>query len=363
MNSVLNLWTRLRKSTNEGIRKLRNLPPKDVRSILVIRFSSIGDIVLTTPILRALKSRYPDDQIHILTNSQYASILEANPYVDQIVTLDERFADTLDFLRKLDVDIIVDLHKNIRSRRVHSGLRHAQYYTYSKLNIRKWLLVNLKIQTLPLKSIVTRYFEGLSKLDLYDDQLGLDYHIPQGAGIDAPHDLPMSHQVGYVACVVGGTYYTKKMPVERWLDLCQQIDYPMIIVGCQEDREVGLFLEKNVSNKKVYNACGKFDLHESADIISRAISVIAHDTGMMHIAAAFQKPIITLWGNTVERFGMFPYMPLAPQKYSSAEVKISCRPCSKLGHQKCPKKHFNCMQNQNTANILKDLKKSIILAN
>ncbi len=363
MFGLYKFYESFREDLKEWWRLFQNLPPKDVRDILVVRFSAMGDIILTTPIVRALKTRYPDARITFLTKNAYADLLTSNPYIDRVIGLGDDFGLMIAELRSRDYDLLVDLHKNIRSKRVKSKLGNTQYYTFNKMNIQKWLLVNFRLNVLPDKSIVDRYFDGLKKLSLQNDQKGLDYFIPENMGIKAAQDLPMSHQTGFVACVVGGTYNTKKMPADQWLELCKKIELPMIIVGGDEDREIGTYLERNTPHRKVYNACGKFSVHESADLIRRSMSVISHDTGMMHIAAAYQKPIITLWGNTVERFGMFPYMPSVQHKYFSSEVKMACRPCSKLGYDACPKKHFKCMKNQNHSDILKDLKKSLTLAN
>ncbi len=353
----------VKSAYKERMRKWKNLPPERVQAILIMRLSSIGDIVLTSPIIRATRQQYPGARIVYLTKLEYAPILASNPYIDEVLTLDDSMSSTISALRDYDFDLMLDLHKNIRTRRIKRGLKGVQYYTFDKLNLRKWLYTALKINALPLKSIVDRYFEGLSKLQLVNDGHGLDFFIPQKEKINMQVDLPMSHNVGYVVGVIGGTYATKKMPAEKWEELCDSIKMPIVLVGGPEDRELGYHLETLSRDKKVYNACGKFSLHESADIIRRSKGVISHDTGMMHIAAAFSKPIITLWGNTDKHFGMFPYLPSGAPKYADAEVKLRCRPCSKLGYNQCPKKHFRCMQEQSIPNILKELEKSLLLAN
>ena len=91
---------------------------------------------------------------------------------------------------------------------------------------------------------------------------------------------------------------------------------------------------------EVYNACGKFNLNQSASLLKEAVVVFSHDTGLMHIAAAFGKKIYSIWGNTIPEFGMYPYR---TQFVIFENKKLKCRPCSKIGFDSCPKKHFKCM--------------------
>ena len=119
-------------------------------------------------------------------------------------------------------------------------------------------------------------------------------------------------------------------------------------MGGREEQEDGTTLAQG-DPVRIYNACGKFSLHESAAILRRAHVVITHDTGLMHIAAALRKPILSLWGNTVPAFGMYPYygkpgLATIPSSYMLEVKNLSCRPCSKIGYAACPKKHFRCMQ-------------------
>jgi ADP-heptose:LPS heptosyltransferase len=150
---------------------------------------------------------------------------------------------------------------------------------------------------------------------------------------------------GYVAVVIGAALATKKMPLHKLKELCAAIQYPIVLLGGKEDVEEGRAIAA-VDDIKIYNACGKFNLNESADIAGNAKVVITHDTGLMHIAAALQKPIISIWGNTVPKFGMYPYYgKLSSQHFDVVEMSnLRCRPCSKIGYDKCPKKHFKCME-------------------
>lgn len=330
--------------------------------LLLIRFSSIGDIVLTTPLLRCLKKQYPDAEIHFLVKQSFRSVIEHNPYVDQLHVFDGDLKATIAGLKKAGVDFVIDLQKNFRSRKIKNTLQKPAF-SFPKLNLLKWLYVNLKWNMLPDKSIVERYFRAIRPLKVHNDGRGLDFFIPDHLKTKQD-DIPMSHWAGFVGCVIGGSFFTKKFPVNKWKAFSAECPFPIILLGGPEDREAG----KDITSAdpgKIYNACGKFSLLKSADLVRRSKLIISNDTGLMHIAAAFQKPIISLWGNTTPDMGMFPYygqnnFRTRPAPLSSIlEVKpLSCRPCSKLGFQKCPKKHFKCM-NDIPVGIMFDLVKKI----
>jgi len=322
--------------------------------ILIIRFSSIGDIVLTTPVIRALKTQVEDAEVHYVTKIQYKAILESNPYIDKLFCLEDSLSILIQQLRKEKYDCIIDLHRNLRTLLIKIAL-WKKSYSFEKINFQKWLKVNLKIDQLPSIHIVDRYLHTVRPLKVKPDALGLDYFIPEKD--DVPINwLPETHQKGFVAYAIGAQHNTKKLPFPRMIELCDRINKPILLLGGKEDVEMGekirAFFERIDSsdyeaglmelNKKtvIYNACGKFNLNQSASLIKKSTHVFTHDTGLMHIAAAFKKEVFSIWGNTIPEFGMYPYR----TKFTVFENrKIECRPCSKIGYQKCPKGHFKCM--------------------
>ncbi len=330
--------------------------------VLIIRFSSIGDIVLTTPVVRCIKKQIPGVEIHFLTKEKFVDVVKNNPYISKIHTIKDDTQPIMPDLIKENFKYVIDLHHNLRTMYVKSILRQAynsqvETCTFSKINFKKWLLTSLKINLLPDKSIVDRYFEAIRKTGVKSDGQGLDYFIAEEEEIKKD-DLPFSHVHGFVACAIGGQHETKKMPVDKWKQLCSRLDFPIVLMGGKEDFENAEQI-KEVDEIKIYNACGKFTLNESAHIVKKSRFVITHDTGLMHIAAAFKKHIISIWGNTVPEFGMYPYYgynnlksTIAPQMHIIENNNISCRPCSKIGYKKCPKKHFNCMQKLPVENIV-----------
>ena len=315
--------------------------------VLVIRFSSIGDIVLTTPVVRCLKQKYPQAEVHYLTKVAYGPMLTSNPYIDRLFYLNDDLAEVTEQLKKEKYDHVVDLHNNIRTMRVKKALK-VKSYAFPKLNFKKWLLVNLKMDVMPDKSIVERYFEAVRPLGVYNDGKGLDYFLRTDKQLTNT-DIPMSHWGGFVGCVIGGSYNTKKLPVQQWKKFCETVPYPVMLLGGPEDRAEGDEIAA-LDRIKIYNSCGKFSLNESAELVKYAKVIVSNDTGLMHVAAAFQKPIISLWGNTSPEMGMFPYYGfnnlkdrIAAQSVIMENKNLGCHPCSKLGYARCPKRHFKCM--------------------
>ena len=320
---------------------------------LIIRFSSIGDIVLTTPIIRCLRKQYPEAAIHFLTKKAFKGIVEHNPYISNVHLLGDDLNAVTRALKAEKFDYIIDLHKNVRTLRVKKALKGVPSFSFDKLNAQKFIYTSFKINTLPKIHIVDRYFEGVKELGITDDGYGLDYFIPHADKVKK-QDIPLSHSAGYIAVVIGAALATKKLPVHKLQELCLALNHPIILLGGKEDRANGQIIAA-LDEIKIYNACGKFTLNESADLIRDAKVVITHDTGLMHIAAALQKPIISVWGNTVPSFGMYPYYgKRSNQQFDIVQVnKLWCRPCSKIGYDRCPRGHFKCMEKIDVNKIVK----------
>ena len=311
---------------------------------LIIRFSSIGDIVLTTPVIRCLRNKFPEAEIHYLTKKSFRHIVADNPNINKIHVLADSFDLMLHELKTEEYDYIIDLHHNLRTLRIKRFLKNAKAFSFNKLNVEKFIYTNLKINALPKKHIVDRNLETVAFFGVENDGQGLDYFIPK-KDIVSNADIPTSHLHGYIAVVIGAALATKKLPIHKLKELCSAIDHPLILLGGKEDMADGEQIAA-IDDIKIYNACGKYNLNESADLVRRSKLVITHDTGLMHIAAALQKPVISIWGNTVPAFGMYPYYGKASrQHFDLVEInKLWCRPCSKIGYNKCPKGHFKCME-------------------
>ncbi len=326
-----------------------------MKKILIIRFSSIGDIVLTTPVIRCLKEQHKAE-LHFITKEQYSPLLEANPYIDKIITIKKKVKEVASIIKSENYDFVIDLHKNFRSSQL-KRIINAPNASFNKLNIKKWLIVNLRINRLPDIHIVDRYFQAVRRIDVYNDYKGLDYFVPEKDKLEES-ELPKDFRNEYIAIVIGGKHNTKIYPEEKILEIIKGINTKVILLGGQEDIPRGDQLARAFP-EKVFNSCGKFSINKSAGIIKNANLVITNDTGLMHIAAAFRKKIISTWGNTIPEFGMYPYLPGDEINSYIMEVEgLSCRPCSKIGYDKCPKKHFKCMMDIDVERILRIVRSS-----
>lgn len=320
--------------------------PDTPHKILVIRFSSIGDIVLTSPVVRCLKQQVPGCEVHFLTKSVFAPIVKENPNIDRVWEYTGDFGNLLPALKAERFDFIADLHKNLRSAYVRMNLRRPSG-SFPKLNLRKWMAVNLKANVLPPVHIVDRYFNAVAPLKVRNDAQGLDYFIPSADEVKISV-LPEPFRQGYIAFVIGGKHTTKILPKEEAARLCSFLKKPVVLLGGKEDAERASFIAANGGDTPIHNGCGVYTLNQSASLVKQSDKVITNDTGLMHIAAAFRKPVVSIWGSTVTAFGMYPYLPGEENGRSLiAEVKgLPCRPCSKIGFEKCPKGHFRCMKEQ-----------------
>lgn len=326
-----------------------------MKKILVIRFSSIGDIVLTTPVVRCLKNQLEDIELHVLTKKKFSGLFKKNTYVDKVFEFDNSLKDNIKELKAENYDYVVDLQKNKRSKRVTSSLR-CQHSSFPKLNFKKFLLTTFKINLMPDIHIVDRYFEAVRELGVKNDFKGLDFFISEENQYDISK-LPSVFQSGYHAFVIGGTYKTKILPAVKIVEVIKKLHEPVVLLGGPDDVERANEVLSSV-NENVVSLAGKINLEQSAYLVKMAKSVLTNDTGLMHIAAAFHKNIVSVWGNTVPELGMYPYLPNENDKCHIVERKdVRCRPCSKLGFKDCPKKHFRCMMEIDAADVVEKLMK------
>jgi ADP-heptose:LPS heptosyltransferase len=319
--------------------------------ILVVRFSSIGDIVLTSPVVRAISEQVADAEIHYLTKSAYSDLVSSNPRINKVITIEKSIDEVIDELKKENYDHIVDLHNNVRTRGLKFKLRRNMT-SFPKLNYKKWMLVRFKRNSMPDVHVVDRYFEAAKPINVEIDGKGIEFYIDPSNEIDVNAELGTKD---YVVFVLGAKFNTKRIPDEKLVSLVDNNTSQVVLIGGPDDKGAGEEIVRR-SRGKVINLAGKYNLQQSASILKQSKKVLTGDTGMMHIASAFNVPIISVWGNTVPDLGMYPYKPNSPGSYSIHEVKdLSCRPCSKIGFAECPKGHFKCMNDQNFDEIQKEL--------
>jgi ADP-heptose:LPS heptosyltransferase len=325
---------------------------------LIIRLSSIGDIVLTTPVIRCIKKQVLGAELHFLVKRNYSAILLSNPYIDKVHIWHDDIAGTIKELRREEFDVVVDLHHNVNSLKIKSALG-AKTFSFNKLNVEKWLMTALKWNRLPDMHIVARSLDTVSSFGVINDGAGLDFFIPPEDEMD-PVNISSILNRGYVGLVIGAAHFTKKLPLHKLLELVNGMNNPVLLLGAKEDHETGVTIAAAGSGI-VINACGMFNLNQSASLVKQARIIITHDTGLMHIAAAFKKPMVSIWGNTIPGFGMYAYYGNVPGRDFRSEVApLYCRPCSKIGYKHCPKNHFRCMEDQDLQQVIQQVNQAML---
>ncbi len=324
------------------------------QKILIIRLSSIGDIVLTFHALRCLKEQLPHAEIHFLTKPVYKELLLSCKHIDHLILLEADIKNTRKTIKAQNFTHIIDLHNNLRTRRLTFGLKQVIVNRFRKLNLKKWILTSFKIDKLPQKHIVDRYIDTLSALGVINDHKNTSFQIPSAEEIslESLDILPQE----YLTVVLGAQFRTKKFPTHLLLKTLLSYSRPVVLLGGKDEMQAANEIQEALSSQKIINLCGTLSLLGSASVIKQSGNVLTNDTGLMHIAAMFDVPIVSVWGNTVPSLGMYPYRPGKENSVKIHEVLgLNCRPCSKIGHQECPKGHFNCMEKQDIAAIAKDL--------
>jgi len=301
---------------------------------------------LTTPLLRCIGNQIPGTSIHFVTKDIYASLIDRHPQVVKVHVLRDSFPQLVEELRNENFDLIIDLHSSLRSRRL-SFLLAKKTYRVKKKYFLKWLIVRLKLKK-QVPHIVHRYFQAVRELGLDYDGNGLEFHVLEEEKLFSQSLLPSEFKKGFIAITVGAKHFTKAMPEEKIIEFIRLMNKPVALVGGILESEKAKNIMKKISLPAV-NLCGKLSLGMSGAIIQMSEGVIAHDTGLMHMAAALEKPMVVIWGNTTPLLGMSPLYPDGKHMLVSySEVgNLACRPCHRIGRNKCPNRHFHCMTLQN----------------
>ncbi|MDW3648276.1 MAG: glycosyltransferase family 9 protein [Bacteroidia bacterium] len=325
-----------------------------LKKVLIIRFSSIGDIVLTSPVPRSLKKSHPDYEVHFLSKKAHKDLLLHNPHIDKLHILKDSLGETIQELKQENFDYILDLHHNLRSFLIKLRLG-VKASSFPKENWAKYKMVRFKNRKIKLRHIVERYADTLSIVGSQLDHEGLDFFVPEGLEEKAQNLL--SEQLPQVsekplAIVLGAKHATKRWPASHFIELIEQLGEAVVLIGGPDAKEEAEEISKFIQTP-LYNSVGHLSLLESAALLKQCRAVVAHDTGFMHIAAAFQMDIYSLWGNTVPEFGMTPYK----SPHQLLEIRnLDCRPCSKIGFDQCPKGHFACMKQQKAEKVAERIK-------
>ena len=319
-------------------------------TILLVRFSSIGDILLTTPLVRALRRRHPEAQLVYVTKRAMAPLVADNPYLSRIVTLEpgEPLRHLAGRLRPLGATHGLDLHGSLRSAALRLLVR-TRWRGYSKRRLARTLLIGTKIDLYHAHvPVAERYFEAARGLDVRPDGGPPEFHIGTGARERADAWLGqrgLSH-VRLAALAPGAAHATKRWPVAHWIALADRLrgaGYAPIVVGGPDDRGIAQQLAGHAES-----AAGECSLQETGALLARARVLVSNDTGVMHMATGVATPVVALFGPTVEQFGFFPYRARA----RVLQRDLECRPCSAMGTATCPLGHHRCLGDITPADVI-----------
>ena len=305
-----------------------------MKKVLIIRFSSIGDIILTTPVLRCIKQQL-GIEVHYLTKNFFLGLLQYNPYLDALHSIDKEIGvDLIDKLKAEQFDFIVDLHGNWRSLQIKKALG-VPSKTFSKLNLQKWLLIHLGINLMPRQHVVDRYMDTIAHLGVSNDHKGLDYFMSPETSVDVDLNMP------FIAWSIGGSFTPKKLATAQVADVCNKIHLPVYLLGGPQEIEDAEAIIKACRHTNIKSFCGKLSLDQTALLIKNSRVLLSNDTGLMHIGAAFKRMIVSFWGCTKPSLGFAPYDAAS----GSVEIisNISTRPCSKHG-KSCKHKSLGCIK-------------------
>ncbi len=332
-----------------------------VGKILVVRLSSIGDIILTTPLLRSLKTKYPGAQITFLIKEQYKELLASSPYVDKLITFNKKdgfsgLTDIKNRLKEEKFDLFLDIHKNWRSRYLRLGIGAKKVTSYNKLIFKRTLLIWFKINLYgKIKPVYERYFDSVRDQGIKYDGRGTQIHVPDAAVHKVKTVLEAA---GYhfngplVILCPGATYFNKKWKPEGFVETARYLTREksafVVIHGGPEDKVLCSGIARTAGSGCV-SLAGMFSLSESAALLKSATLVIANDSGLLHLAQSQKVPVVGIYGPTTRELGYFP----VELNSTVVETELSCRPCTHNGLDKCPKKHFRCMNDITAESVIK----------
>jgi lipopolysaccharide heptosyltransferase II len=323
-----------------------------IGKILVVRLSSIGDIILTTPLLRSLRAAYPEARITFLIKKQFEELLSASPFVDELITFDtkegfESLRKIKHFLREQRYDLYLDIHKNWRSRYLRFCLHAGKITSYRKLILKRTLLIWFKINLYKqIKPVYQRYFDSVRHLGIHYDGLGTEIHLPA----DRSEKIRMMlSEAGYdfdgplITLCPSATYFNKRWGSEGFVEtarhLIREKSAFIVVLGGKEDTELCVSIASDIGPRATSMA-GLLSLSGSAALLHSSTMIIANDSGLLHMAQSQKRPVVGIYGATTRELGYFPI----EQNSTVIETSLPCRPCTHNGLDECPKKHFRCMK-------------------
>ena len=305
----------------------------EAKRVLIIRLSSLGDVLLTTPLVRSLKNNYHDLIIDYLVKPNFEVAVKLNPHINSVIIYNDSPELAIQ-LKQNNYDLVIDLHNNLRTKKIVRQLG-VLHYKFVKPNLEKFLLVHTKINLLKEKKpIPIRYAEVIPENEL--DDKGLELFIPK----DISSELEGSNKV--IGFAPGAFHFTKRWPIEYYAELGKKLnkdDYTIAILGGKSDKIICNDLQKMIPNS--LDLSNNNDLFRTAVHIKNCKALVCNDSGLMHTASAVGTPVVSIFGSTVKESGFAPY---GIKNIVVENSELKCRPCTHIGKSKCPKGHFKCMR-------------------
>lgn len=326
-----NIWLDL-----QGNNGFTGLNEKNPNRILIIRLSSLGDVLLSSPLIRALKNQFNGVKIDFLVRSEYADAVKFNPNINIVyaISRSDKTKYLMKILKENRYDFLLDLQNNIRSRLICRSI-NVKTYPFRKPNLQKYLLVKFKINRFKeIKPITRRYAESLPGLKL--DDKGLEFFVP----LKVHSTLDSSKK--YIGLCPGSKHFTKRWPPEFFVELGNSLSnmgYRILVFGGRDDKTICESVSSGISGS--LNLSNDNDLFQTAADMKNCKLIVCNDSGLMHTAAASGIPVVSIFGSSVKEFGFIPYG--APNLILENN-SLSCRPCSHIGRSRCPEGHFKCMR-------------------
>ena len=320
--------------------------------ILVIRFSSLGDILLTIPCVSLLREKYPKAKIIFATKQIFSTLLIGHKHIDQVSSL-SKHESIFSFAKRLKndekFDLIVDLHNNLRSQVLRLFLSKKKTLLYKKPYFKRWLLVFFKINLFAKnESVAFRYMQSLKPLKIHPRFI--QSWLPKHTFDKIPKMITEAKKNTIIAIAPGARWYTKMWPLEGFFAvtkilLAQKHEHFIVIfLGGSEEKYLSEQIEKELADeleKRVYNFIGTLSLLETSSVLSYAKVLLCNDSGLMHMASMLKVKVLPLFLSTVPEFG---FLPLGLSLDNIISHSLHCKPCDHKGLKKCPQKHFRCAQ-------------------
>ena len=325
---------------------------------LVIRFSSIGDIVLSSPMLRVLRARFPESQIDYVTRREYAELVKSNHNLNFTHEFDS--TGGFEALRRLKkrvkeerYDLVIDIHNSIRSHYLRSVRSAAEILTIDKRIVERTALVKLKKNL--YKEIVPvedRYIEPLKKFGIQNDGKGPEFHIPDEILFEVSGrmaTLRLNRFEKVIGLCPSSRHETKRWPQGRFVEvgsrLAKKFEATMLVFGGEADKllcsSIVEGIVANAGTDRAISFSGQLSLLQTAAAMEYCDVIVTNDSGLMHIASAMKKKLVAIFGSSVREFGFFP---TGSGSIVVERASLYCRPCSHIGRNSCPEGHFRCMK-------------------